>query len=327
MIKKWFSTRLTFMVVPHGGGCPRQINVHISILLLAFGARAGITLWGSYLSAQQVDYWRAQATNEAMKLKVKYLLAQLDQSHAYLDEVKTVDVQLRDLLQYRNTSALIKNQKPIAEVPASLHGGTGGPSFEDASSLARFMNAVPPDVSWQALVQNVASLKNEAENRLTSFRDLSSWIDTQRHLFRATPIGWPTVGTLTSHYGARRSPFSEGSEFHPGLDISNVQGTPVRATADGVVRIADWKSGYGKLVVLQHAFGYSTRYAHNSRLMVKEGDVVKRGQVVALMGTTGKSTGPHCHYEVWRNNIRRDPLPYLREDANVTGKNSRSSLN
>src|SRR5581483_916767 len=130
MIKKWLSTRLTFMVVPHSGGRPRQIDIHLSILLMAFGTWAAITLWGSYLSAQQVDYWRAQASNEAMKLKVKYLLAQLDESRAYLDEVKTVDVQLRDLLQYRNTAALIKDEKPAAEVPPA-HDGTGGPSLAD----------------------------------------------------------------------------------------------------------------------------------------------------------------------------------------------------
>ncbi len=326
MIKKWLSTRLTFMVVPHSGGRPRQINIHVSILLLAFGTWAGVTLWGSYLSAQQVDYWRAQANSEAMKLKVKYLLAQLDESRAYLDEVKTVDVQLRDLLQYRNTTALIKDEKPVGE-SRSAHDGTGGPSFADASALSRFINAVPPDLSWHEIVSHAASFKIEAENRLSSFHDLRSWIDTQRRLFRATPIGWPAQGTLTSHYGARTSPFDGSAEFHPGLDISNSQGTPVRATADGIVRIADWKSGYGKLVVLQHEFGFSTRYAHNSRLMVKEGDKVKRGQVVALMGTTGKSTGVHCHYEVWRYNVRHDPLPYLREELKVTGKKTTSSIN
>jgi murein DD-endopeptidase MepM/ murein hydrolase activator NlpD len=326
MIKKWLYTRLTFMVVPHGGGRPHQINIHISVVLLVFGAWAGVTLWGSYLSAQQVDYWRAQANNEAMKLKVKYMLAQLDESRSYLDEVKTVDVQLRELLKYRNTGALIKNEKPAPDTNA-VSDGTGGPSASDAASLTRLLGSVSPDLSWHELVTHVSSFKNEAANRLSSFKDLSAWIDMQRRLFRATPIGWPAPGHLTSHYGARKSPFGGVAEFHPGLDIANSQGTPVRCTADGIVRIADWKSGYGKLVVVQHAYGFSTRYAHNSRLLVKAGDRVQRGQVISLMGTTGKSTGVHCHYEVWRNNIRRDPFPYLRENANATGKNPLSSVN
>lgn len=326
MIKKWLSTRLTFMVVPHNGGRPHQINIHISIILLVFSTWAGVTLWGSYLSAQQVDYWRAQANNEAMKLKVKYLLAQLDESRAYLDEVKTVDVQLRELLQYRNTAALIKDEKPSNEL-RTTHDGTGGPTVADATSLNRLINSFPADLSWHELVRHAASFKNEAALRLTSFHDLRTWIDTQRKLFRATPTGWPAQGVLTSHYGSRTSPFDGSSEFHPGLDISNGQGTPVRATADGIVRIADWKSGYGKLVVIQHAFGYSTRYAHNSRLTVKVGDVVKRGQVISMMGTTGKSTGVHCHYEVWHYNVRQDPLPYLRENLKVTGKKLLPSVN
>jgi murein DD-endopeptidase MepM/ murein hydrolase activator NlpD len=318
MIKKWLSTRLTFMIVPHSGGKPRQIDLHISVLLLVFGTWSIVTLWGSYLSAQQVDYWRAQANNEATKLKVKYLLAQLDESRAYLDEVKTVDVQLRDLLQYRNTTALIKNEKAADAAPS--HDGTGGPSFADAASLTRMMSGMAPDLSWHELVSHVASFRNEATTRLESFHDLSNWIDTQRRLFRATPAGWPCRGVLTSHYGARKSPFGGNSEFHPGLDIANSQGTPIRATADGIVRIADWKSGYGKLVVLQHAFGYSTRYGHNSRLIAHAGDRVKRGDVIALMGTTGKSTGVHCHYEVWHYNLRQNPIGYLRENAKVTGK-------
>src|SRR5262245_18169323 len=94
-LKNLLSHRFTFMLVPHGGGQPKQINIHISIIVLVTLVWAGITFWGSYLSAQHVDYWRTQVSNQAMKLKVRYLLAQLDRSRQYMDEVRTVDAQLR----------------------------------------------------------------------------------------------------------------------------------------------------------------------------------------------------------------------------------------
>lgn len=307
------------MIVPHGGSRPRQINIHFSMILLITFAWAGVTFWGSYLSAQHVDYWRTQLSNQAMKLKVQYLLVQLDRSREYLDEVKTVDAQLRDLLQYQNQAAVIKNEKPKAP---GASNGTGGPSLADANDLSRMIQSVGPDMSWPALIQKVGRMKSEAEDRLTSFNDLSSWIDTQRRLFRATPTGWPVQGPLTSKYGLRKSPFNGNGEFHPGLDISGNLGDPVRATADGVVRVASWNGGYGNLVLIQHEFGFSTRYAHNSRLKVNVGDHVKRGQIIALMGTTGKSVGVHCHYEVWRYNDRKNPLLFLRESLKIAGNPS-----
>ncbi|MCG3205976.1 MAG: hypothetical protein KCHDKBKB_02702 [Elusimicrobia bacterium] len=325
-IKKILSYQLTLMIVPHGSSRPRQINIHLSMILLITFTWATITFWGTYLSAQHVDYWRTEVTNQAMKMKIKYLLAQMDKSREYLDEVKTVDAQLRDLLQYQNQTAVITNEKPPQEIKSQSADGTGGPTMVDANNLARIMQSVGPDISWPTLIQKVGSMKTEAQDRLKSFDDLSDWIDTQRRLFRATPRGWPYQGPLTSKYGERNSPFNGSFEFHPGIDIKGPHGAPVRATADGVVRLASWNGGYGNLVLIQHEFGFSTRYAHNSRLLVKPGEKVKRGQIIALMGTTGKSSGVHCHYEVWRYNIRKNPISYLREDQKFAGKPPRTSL-
>lgn len=319
LLSRILSYRLTFMVVPHGGSRPRQINVHFSLILFVTVAWAGITFWGSYLSARHVDYWRTQINNQAMKLKIRYLLSQLDKSRQYIDEVKTVDAQLRDLLQYQNQASLIKGEKPKPE-PSVNQDGTGGPTLTDAKELGLFLQAAGPDISWPSIVQKVDLLKSEAKDRIDSYSELSGWIDNQRRLFRATPRGWPCRGPLTSRYGQRKSPFDGSEEFHPGIDISGSLGTPIHATADGTVRFSAWSSGYGNLVLLQHDFGYSTRYAHNSRLLVKPGDRVKRGQVVALMGTTGKSSGVHSHYEVWRYNVRKNPASFLRDDPKFAGK-------
>lgn len=127
------------------------------------------------------------------------------------------------------------------------------------------------------------------------------------------PSIWPVTGPLTDGFGVRGNPFGgSSSEFHKGQDISAPRGTPVRATADGYVVIAGWKRGYGWVVYINHDNGVSTRYGHLSRIDVMEGQTIKQGEQLGLVGTTGRSTGPHLHYEVRINDQPINPIPYLR---------------
>lgn len=122
------------------------------------------------------------------------------------------------------------------------------------------------------------------------------------------PSIWPTTGEVTSPYGLRWG----GTDFHPGIDIANDMGTPIVATADGVVEYAGWNSGgYGNMVDINHGNGIMTRYGHASQVVVSTGQQVKRGQLIAYMGSTGFSTGPHVHYEVHVNGNRVNPISYL----------------
>ncbi len=122
------------------------------------------------------------------------------------------------------------------------------------------------------------------------------------------PSIWPTTGVVTSPYGLRWG----GSDFHPGMDIANDMGTPIVATADGIVDFAGWNAGgYGNMVDIDHGNGIMTRYGHASQVIVSAGQYVQRGQVIALMGSTGFSTGPHVHYEVIINGQRVNPISYL----------------
>lgn len=315
-LKRILTYRFTFLLVPHGAGAPRQVSVHLSFLLFLTAVWTGITFWGSYLSAQHVDYWRTQASNEVLKMKVKYLMAQVDQTRGYLDEVRTVDSQLRELLKYQSNSTKTA-AKPVKNAALKAEGG---PTGADMGDLSRDLSTADLDVSWPRLVQHVTLMKLEAKDRISSYEDLTQWIETERRVLQATPRGWPCSGRLTSHFGRRLDPFKHlYEEQHLGIDIAAASGTPIRATADGVVRVAAWKSGYGNVVVLQHDYGYESRYAHNSRILVRSGDRVKRGQVLALMGATGRASGPHCHYEVWRYNQRKNPTRYLQEDPSGRG--------
>lgn len=126
-----------------------------------------------------------------------------------------------------------------------------------------------------------------------------------------TPNIWPVMGPISSYYGYRTSPGGIGSTFHEGVDIAGDYGTPISATAAGTVTQAGWVGGYGYLVEVKHADGIVTRYGHNSAVLVYEGQHVDQGSMIALMGSTGNSTGPHCHYEVRIHGEAVDPMYFL----------------
>ena len=130
--------------------------------------------------------------------------------------------------------------------------------------------------------------------------------------FHAQPSLWPLEGILRSSFGGRSDPFSGEGVFHTGIDIAAPVGTPVHATADGVVVSAGWSNGYGKLVVVDHGNGYQTYYAHLSRFLAIPGEEVSGGQVIAYSGATGRATGPHIHYEVRLAGTPVNPYKYLR---------------
>ena len=135
-------------------------------------------------------------------------------------------------------------------------------------------------------------------------------------LKNSTPTAWPLKdrgqgqGYISSEFGFRKEPMTGERVFHEGLDIGTMYGTPVTTSADGRVVFAGWDAEYGRLIIIDHGYGYQTRYGHLSKLEVGEGDRIKRGMVIAYSGNSGKSTGPHLHYEVRVNGIPRNPLEY-----------------
>jgi len=136
------------------------------------------------------------------------------------------------------------------------------------------------------------ALKSQIKNTMESVKGIKEYLKEQKDIYVATPRGWPLKGRITSGYGDRENPVHGGPDFHSGIDISVDPGTPVEATADGVVTFSGRSGGSGNLVVLEHGFGYSTFYAHNREIVARVGQKVKRGEIVAYSGSTGSSTGP-----------------------------------
>ncbi|WP_457567691.1 M23 family metallopeptidase [Desulfurobacterium sp.] len=141
--------------------------------------------------------------------------------------------------------------------------------------------------------------------------DSISVIDSLIADLRKYPLGVPASGRFTSKFGIRRDPFTHLLAFHPGVDIANRPGTPVKVTADGRVIRAGWWGGWGKVVLVRHPSGYITIYAHLKKIFVKPGQKVRLGQVIGEMGNTGRSTGPHLHYGIEVNNRWVNPMRFL----------------
>ncbi|HYL79223.1 MAG TPA: M23 family metallopeptidase, partial [Candidatus Acidoferrum sp.] len=170
-------------------------------------------------------------------------------------------------------------------------------------------------VDW--VNRDLESLGQEITSRERSFRELKKFLEDKRSVLASTPTIWPVKGLVTAGYGYRRSPFTGQREMHEGLDIAAPLGTPIQVTADGIVSFAGPLAAFGNVVFVNHGHGFTSFYAHVSTSRVKEGQAVRRGDVIAYVGMSGRTTGPHVHYEVQVNGATVNPLKYVVDPTGV----------
>lgn len=161
----------------------------------------------------------------------------------------------------------------------------------------------------EASLESLETMLEVKEKELESFIEE---IDKRFKYLDSVPDRWPASGRLTSRYGNRRDPFGRGTRFHKGIDLANSYGSNIRAAASGIVTYSASRSGYGRTIVIKHNSQYETLYAHNSRNLVRVGDRVEKGQVIAKMGTSGRATGCHLHFEVHKDGKTMNPLSILK---------------
>lgn len=293
---------VSVFIIPHNGMPSVRFNLPI-LFLLVFGALwTGTTIWAGYIAGRHFDYYVTKADNKILRAKMAYVSGQVEKGLAYLEMTRRTDNQLRKVL----------GMDPGA---FNEQEGVGGPQDSDAANFRKLLDAKASEIKETSLNRSIQKMQDESRKRLSSYTEITFYLADKHNSSRATPAGWPSEGRITSPYGYRVHPLRLSTEYHSGVDIANEAGTPVRATADGVVRHAGWAQGYGMCAVLDHGFGYSTLYGHMSEIVAKEGTVVKRGQIIGRMGSTGTSTGNHVHYEVWTGGLPRDPMKYLRAGA------------
>jgi len=260
-------------------------------LLVVFGANFLVNLrTSSRLS-------KVQTENEDLKVQLRTLTQQMGTVQNQLNRVSELDHKIR--------------LATGLEIDQNALMGAGGPE-SDGSSMSLML---PPDEASQ--VRKIASKLSQIDaildNQELSLEELDSYFADNESLITATPSIWPSRGLVTSEFGVRASLFHTGTTVHEGIDIAAPPGTLIRAAADGIVTFANWESGYGNLVVISHGYGLVTRYGHCSGFMVREGQSVKRGQLIATVGSTGQATGPHLHYEVIVHGIKVNPRKYIFE--------------
>lgn len=247
-----------------------------------------VRAWSKALSEQEsrIAEVQRQAENKlsALTLRVAELQARL--------------VRLDALGERLTSIAELDNGEFDFSQPPAL----GGPELSETEKPY-----AAPDV--QSVIDRLAARIENRQQQLTTLEDLLANREIRRDLFIAgRPIkkGW-----LSSHFGRRADPFTGNIGWHNGLDFAGREGSDIIAVAAGVVTWASDRYGYGNLVEISHGEGYSTRYGHCKKILVKVGDVVKKGQVIALMGSTGRSTGPHVHFEVYKHGRAVDPVTYI----------------
>ncbi len=182
--------------------------------------------------------------------------------------------------------------------------GIDSPSRGGDISRDIHTSTLSPDEEMDVIADVLIDKKLELENFI---EDLEAQFD----YLEAMPDLMPTSGRVTSKFGYRRNPFGRGTQFHSGIDIANSSGTNIKSAGKGVVTFAGVNSGYGRTVIIDHGYGYKTLYAHNKQILVKVGDKVEKGQLISKMGSTGRSTGVHLHFEIHKNNKPINPYNVL----------------
>ena len=289
----WYNSErmkhITIIFVPHARAKFRKIRVplHVlwaSVIFIGLAVLASLILSVNFLYSLQESFQLKSLRSRNAELKKL--------SDEYQVKLAELEKRLQDLDQKTDTLAQLSGVESQGQ---GASGGMGG--MENPSSK---LNRDEMLLKWEeVLARRIDGLKE-------------SW-DKDTARLRITPTIAPVKGVATAGFGGRGDPFGDGREFHSGLDISCPPGRPVVATADGLVTDASYAGGLGKCVSIFHGLGISTRYGHMSKILVKSGDKVKRGTIIGYSGSTGRSTGPHVHYEVLLNGTPVNPIQYILE--------------
>ena len=298
------ATQFTVIVVSDHSQAVRKF--HLPYRWLAWGAflvgavaLVGFVTVGHYFSLLGFGSENRALKEENSQLRSQVLLVQEKVAHisATLDRVERFDAKLR--------TAVTQLQDPERNLAIGPVGRPDEPAIPGPAPAAQ--------ENLSALPARLQTLQTEASRQEGSLRELQEYFDDQKSLLASTPSLWPARGWVTSDFGVRLDPYTAERMMHRGLDIATANGQGVAAPSDGTVVFAGTEGGYGKVLVIDHGYGVKTRYGHLSEIFVKLGDRVKRGARVAAVGNTGRSTGPHLHYEVRVNGIPENPRKFILE--------------
>ncbi len=288
--------RMEIVLMPRSSAGLRLSFYPWVIIILAL-AWTLLTVYALSVTTKNIDYGVTKADNKILKTKLALIAEEITRNRRYIKLARDTDNQMRQMLGMEAGKYI--------NLPTGLEEGTES----RAVSFKEILSRRAQEIDEQELAVSLKETTDLAQQRLESFQEIAWFYANQKNITDATPSIKPVEnGRISSGFGYRLSP---RPSFHYGLDFGGQPNTKIMVTADGVVRQTGWVSGYGQAVLVDHGFGYSTLYGHLADIRVKAGDTVKRGQVIANMGTTGRSTGVHLHYEVWKDGTPVNPKSYF----------------
>lgn len=282
----------------------RRMRRILAVLAAAFVVGMGAASWSVYSMAS------LRAENELYRNQLRMAEEKMDSLSQKIDNVERISGEVESMVNGRASGS------SSAEKTSAAGGIGGGATVPDRAAVSSAPAVETPGDLLAELVRMHETADREMKKIISLRSDLMTRSHTARTIYQAfraeAPSLWPVSGEISSGFGWRESPGGIGSSYHEGVDIATEYDMPVRVTADGVVTKTGWVDGYGYLVEVRHANGITTRYGHNSAIVVQEGQEVHQGDMVALAGSTGNSTGPHTHYEVRVNGTALDPMLFLK---------------
>lgn len=314
MRKKFYTIMVTSDITSkmHRFVISKHLVKTLAIISCCFMA-SFIFLLYSYISLSKEGSFLKKLKRETTRQKIEL--------QTYANAVKDLERELSYMERFDKKLRLIASLDKSERV--SNPGGVGGPSLEDeSSSLAPLARKEEVE---KKLKQDLAKLSKAITKQGDSLRELEGFFRYQRSLLASSPSIWPAKGWVTSGFGYRKSPYTGEKEMHNGIDIAGRFGAPVVGAADGIVLYAGGDESYGNVIEIDHGFGMITRYGHNSENLVRIGQRVRKGELIAKMGNTGRSTGPHLHFEVLMNGVPINPNRYILEEETVVAESRKAA--
>jgi murein DD-endopeptidase MepM/ murein hydrolase activator NlpD len=298
---------LTLLIIPHTEKGPVSLKIPVNSLRFGAAALVMVVLFlaafihaYAFMSGQVADLMYLKEVTKAQKAEISHLANQTQLLIQQVEEVEALSNQVREILGMPGAAEQEYEEHVLEETfgfaaeesPRQVVGRGGGDRSYVSAAL-------------------LEGLRNSLESKAEELQQLFSAAEEYQHRMDHTPSIWPAQGRITSQFGYRRSPFTRRQQFHGGVDIGNSPGTPIKAAAHGKVVEASMLSGWGRLIIIEHGYGFNTYYAHLRGFAVSTGDLVTKGQTIGYMGSSGASTGPHLHYEVHVEGERVDPREYM----------------
>ncbi len=288
------------MIMPRRRGS-KKFKVRVWTLIIIVVVWLIITLGGLSFFIRGYDYHIVKADNQLMRVKMRLIASELERGRKFLDLTRTTDTQMRQMLGMPGGKFI------------NLPKGWEEQRDKEEARYQAMLNGDLTELDENEFNHYIDAIEESAKTRLASYQEIAWYYANRRENLNSTPSIRPSSAPISSGFGYRLDPFGHrSSKRHNGIDFAGKPDSPIVVTADGVVRHAGWVPSFGQTILVDHGFGYSTLYAHTTGIQVKAGDVVKRGDKIATMGSSGRSTGTHLHYEVWKDGEAVNPRNYFK---------------